>query len=269
MASNVTHYFFGERFLNYLPENVRELILLNKEHYIIGQQGPDPFFFHIFSKEDKDPGSLVHEKSLHNFYLKNKDLLDNSPLYSPVWAYFIGFICHFSLDISIHRSITELEKQLHIDHMLMERELDRLILKEEDQDPKKFLSRNLIPHPKYISETMYSFYKSYPGVSFQSVKESLYLFRIIEMLFHVSSPRQERKKKKLLRSLGLNPSFQGKLLGQTPHPESRISNVILRNDLEDAFYIARDICYYYLINEPDRLQPAEIFLNFNGDKTYE
>lgn len=265
MASNITHYFFGRRLLLQLPKNLQDNINQNIEHFDIGQQGPDPFFFHLTSKEEINPGTLIHQGSLYDFYSANKNLLEELPYTSSIWAYFIGFICHFSLDICIHPQISILETKLSIDHMLMETELDRQILLEEDLEPTKFLSRNLIAHPKKVSDTMYKLYKNYKGVRLQTIKESLYFFRIIEMLFHVSNKRQEKNKEILLRKLGLFEKYGGKILSIEPHPESAISTPILRREYERALDLAEEIILYFVNTENKIDIPNEIFLDFNGE----
>lgn len=245
MASNVTHFFFGRRLQEHFPQELLDIIEKHQDYFDIGQQGPDIFFFHIPFNKNKGKmatGDFIHDHTFQDFINRNRELLVNTPIDSPEWAYFLGAICHFILDISLHPTIDELELHLDIRHLEMERELDRQILQEENIDPKTFFSREIIPDPNKVTDVISKFYQSYEGVNHHIVKQSLYYMRLIETFFHVTSKREENIKTKLLRWSGKDKEFMGKILFEKPHKDASIVVPILK----EGFDYASGVAYYAL-----------------------
>lgn len=272
MASNATHYFFGRRILRLLPHYLQDIIIGYGKHFDIGQQGPDPLFFHFPNNKKAqrskqvEPGNFIHKQSLEDFYLRNKHHLDSLPLDSAGWVYFLGFVCHFSLDICIHKEIRRIKKDLSLDHLSMEKELDRQILLEEGLDPRKFLSRNTIPHPREVARQMAPFYQSYDMVDLAIIKESLFYFRIAETLLHIPGPSSQKKKEKILALLKLKKNYQGKIMTIEPREEAKYSTPHLRKAFEDALPLARNLILYFISEPKPQEKPSQILLNFNGVK---
>ncbi|MDO5302078.1 MAG: zinc dependent phospholipase C family protein [Tissierellia bacterium] len=266
MASNVTHYFFSQRIVTSLPKEALEGVFKHPNHYAIGNQGPDLFFFQ-YRKNRRMPeggtGSYIHNRSFYNFYRRNRPWLELQPKDSPYWSYFIGFICHFALDITFHSYIDAAEKELPIDHLTMEREMDREILWEEELEPTLFYSREIIPHPKLVAREMVPFYDSYEFVDEHFIIQSLYLFRIGEMILHIRSEGDEKRKKFLLKKLGMYDALHGKLMGMEPNGVAmEITTPQLKIQMEKAYTIALDIMDYVLGKAKN--PPTAMTLNFNG-----
>ncbi len=117
MPAAITHAIFAEKVLDHVVNTNK--IEINEEAFIFGSQGPDVFFTHRFfpwMKGDslKEYGEALH-KCLPNkliSYMREYVARKNSPI---VASYFLGFICHYSLDSSCHPYINHVAKEQLID----------------------------------------------------------------------------------------------------------------------------------------------------------
>lgn len=262
MASNVTHYFFARNMINQLPEEARRVVEKYPRHFIIGNQGPDIFFYHMTSKNHK-LGGYIHERPLQRLLLLNRTWLKKKPVDSPTWAYFLGFLCHFSLDIAFHPYIDEIEPHLAIDHITMEREMDRYLLEKAGYAFGEFLETEAIPHPKYVADDILPIYAPYWNISIHDIRRSLSSFRIAMRFFHTNSEKDYKIKKALLRNMGLDKSFGGMLMNPRGFVEAeQITTPALEERMERAYSIAYDAIKAIYGDEKD--YPAFFQLNFNG-----
>ena len=135
MPSSLTHYAFNKDVL----ESSQDLVFMkdNCDIYLLGAQGPDPFFFYgrIPLKNKKiDFGSKLHKvspsknfatmfKYANKFEGRAKDYL---------YAYIYGAILHYLLDRSVHPYVFYRTgfgyKNSFYDHTLFETHLDVLLM---------------------------------------------------------------------------------------------------------------------------------------------
>ncbi|MDY3117950.1 MAG: zinc dependent phospholipase C family protein, partial [Peptoniphilus sp.] len=239
----------------------QEIIAAYPDHYAIGSQGPDIFFYHVTSKT-RSVGEAIHEKPLADFLNKNKDWIEQGPRMSPTWAYFFGFLAHFSLDLSVHPYIDRIEQILSLDHMTIERDFDRVILEEEGYDPTAFLSRSILPAPADVSSGIVPAYTPYRGVNAHEIHRALASFRIGQQLFHVDSKKTYALKHRLLDKLGMGEAFGGMLLNPDGYPESiYTTNPVMKELMTLAYPIAYRAVATFTEN---RDYPAFFQFNFNG-----
>lgn len=260
MASLVTHYFFAERIRPTLPEKARDIIAAYPDHYRLGAQGPDIFFYYLLSKKHKI-GARIHSHPLTDFIEGNKDWIDKGPFPSPAWAYFFGFLTHFSLDMTVHPYIDRVEEKIAIDHVTLERDFDRVILEEEGYDPTAFLCRDLLPAPADVAADVASLYASY-GINGHDVHRALASFRIGQQFFHVDRMKSYRRKHKMLQVLGVDDAFGGMLLNPEGYEDSiYITNPVMKELMILAYPVARRAVATFVDGD---VYPPFFQLNFNG-----
>ena len=260
MASLVTHYFFAQRILPTLPEEAREIIAAYPDHYALGVQGPDIFFYYLTSKKH-EVGGKIHAKPLADFLERNRDWIDKGPALSPTWAYFFGFLTHFSLDATVHPYIDLVEEKISIDHVALERDFDRVILEEEGYDPRAFLCRELLPSPADVAAGISPLYESY-GINTHDVHRAVASFRMGQQFFHVDNLKTYARKHKILKAVGADDAFGGMLLNPEGYDDSvYITNPAMKGLMTLAYPLARNAIATFTEN---RDYPAFFQLNFNG-----
>ncbi|WP_068457383.1 zinc dependent phospholipase C family protein [Aedoeadaptatus pacaensis] len=238
MASLVTHYFFARRLLPTLSEKAREIIAAYPDHYALGAQGPDMFFYYLTSKKHK-VGGQIHAKPLANFLERNREWIEKGPTLSPTWAYFFGFLTHFSLDATVHPYIDSVEEKISIGHVALERDFDRVILEEEGYDPRAFLCRELLPSPAVVAAGISPLYESY-GINTHDVHRAVASFRIGQQFFHVDDLKTYARKHKVLKALGADDAFGGMLLNPKGYYDSiYITNPVMKELMTLAYPVAR------------------------------
>lgn len=260
MASLFTHYFFAQRILPTLPEEAREIIAAYPDHYALGVQGPDIFFYYLTSKKH-EVGGKIHAKPLADFLERNRDWIDKGPALSPTWAYFFGFLTHFSLDATVHPYIDLVEEKISIDHVALERDFDRVILEEEGYDPRAFLCRELLPSPADVAAGISPLYESY-GINTHDVHRAVASFRMGQQFFHVDNLKTYARKHKILKAVGADDAFGGMLLNPEGYDDSvYITNPAMKELMTLAYPLARNAIATFTEN---RDYPAFFQLNFNG-----
>lgn len=260
MSSLVTHYFFAERIRPTLPEKARDIIAAYPEHYILGAQGPDIFFYYLTSKKSKIGGE-IHSIPLMDFIEKNGDWIEKGPVLSPTWAYFFGFLTHFSLDVTVHPYIDCVEKKISIDHVTLERDFDRVILEEEGYEPTAFLCRDLLPSPAHVADGTARAYEAY-GIDRHDVHRAVASFRTGQQFFHVDDLKVYERKHKLLKAIGVDDSFGGMLLNPNGYEDSiYITNPVMKELMILAYPVARKAVLAFTEGSE---YPPFFQLNFNG-----
>ena len=238
MASLVTHYFFAQRIRPTLPEKAREIIAAYPDHYALGAQGPDIFFYYLTSKKHK-VGGQIHAKPFADYLERNREWIEKGPTLSPTWSYFFGFLTHFSLDMTVHPYIDSVEEKISIDHVTLERDFDRVILEEEGYGPRAFLCRDLLPSPADVAASVSPLYESY-GIDVHDVHRAVASFRMGQQFFHVDDLKTYDRKHKILKAVGVDDAFGGMLLNPKGYYDSiYITNPVMKELMTLAYPVAR------------------------------
>ncbi|RDB61955.1 peptidase [Gordonibacter sp. 28C] len=148
MPALITHDFFGQDVYDRLFRNIggtRD----EAEAFLLGNQGPDPLFYAVADprlREHNRLGNIMHAEKPSELIKAFKDslgILDEDEL--PVGrAYALGFLCHYTLDSTMHPLVFFHEYRLcdagepglsrddgHEVHAVIESELDELVLFEK------------------------------------------------------------------------------------------------------------------------------------------
>lgn len=109
MPALVTHYLFGQEVLHTGTSFSKEILQEENltQAFLLGCQGPDPFFFSLRSKGASDGrkfGSLLHRHHITQQFNAYKEALlylkEADRAYGQ--AYLYGFLAHFQLDTITH-----------------------------------------------------------------------------------------------------------------------------------------------------------------------
>ena len=151
MPTTYAHWRFGDKCIETLPNNLKEIINNNREIFDFGVHGPDIFFYYNCLKHNKinQFGTNLHEiayKTTLEEFKKNYDKTDDK--YGAL-SYILGFTCHFTLDSYCHGYIERKEEVSKVSHGKIESQFDRYLLKKDGYDPiKKSVTFSLHPSKK-------------------------------------------------------------------------------------------------------------------------
>ncbi|NLJ18361.1 zinc dependent phospholipase C family protein [Globicatella sulfidifaciens] len=223
MASIYTHHRFGLQLLELLPEQYKIIAETHRDYYLLGQQGPDIFFFNPLTLMKSDsPGMIIHKESGINFIENQKEMLLDCEWNSPEMAYFIGSLCHYLLDSNIHPLVNQLSEG-EFSHLNVETELDRYYLIKDQKNPFKFKLENLIAKEPGFKKVIPKFYTRYPKGTPQNVNLGIRFFRYIKCFFHSESQIKEKFLISLLKFAGFS-NFKSLIILQTPFKEAAAVN---------------------------------------------
>ena len=122
MPDFTTHYLFGEQVYDLLTPQMQTVIGENRTAFNYGTQGPDFLFFYrsVSGALSGNPllkmGSRLHEERIGETmdfmkrYIASKQ--DTGREFDVLRAYYMGYICHYFLDKTVHPYVYFLENSL-------------------------------------------------------------------------------------------------------------------------------------------------------------
>ena len=147
MPSTYAHYRFGQEVIQKVPDDIKKIILENKELYDIGLHGPDILFYYqpLKTNSINSIGYQMHEHQGKEFFDFASKILQAKQT-NEALAYLLGFICHFTLDASCHGYIDQKIAQSGVSHGEIEVEFDRDLMMKDGLDPLRHkLTNHIIP----------------------------------------------------------------------------------------------------------------------------
>jgi hypothetical protein len=142
MPDITTHYLFGEEVQKQLPSSLQQLIQQKESIFACGTQGADILFYRK-SMPGKNPipyyASLIHKEKTDQVLLFWKQYLNskkNTTEYPILSTYYMGFLCHYFLDSTVHPYVYYLTERrrgqkgyspnAHTVHAQIEAEIDSI-----------------------------------------------------------------------------------------------------------------------------------------------
>lgn len=154
MPGFTTHYIFGMKAYNDLPNNQLKLIIAKYRWlYQLGLQGPDMFFYNIpilRHRDYRNVGSYMHEHHISDFfscYLHNLSQISSKQQREEGLAYFCGYLCHYIGDSICHpyvygrigHDVKNPSSHTHGLHAALENDIDALLLRHyKKKKPSQF-----------------------------------------------------------------------------------------------------------------------------------
>lgn len=112
MPALVAHNYFCKEVLASSKKEIQNLIANNTGAFYLGAQGPDIFFtMHFEKNKRKELGSFLHQKKIFEAFnaMAEHAKTEQDPAFT---AYLFGYLCHYSLDVSVHPYVRYYEEQL-------------------------------------------------------------------------------------------------------------------------------------------------------------
>lgn len=156
------HDSFGKKVADKLPKELQSIIKQHPHQFQIGLQGPDFLFFYrpLFKLRTNQMGYWQHGQTMHDFLhallpsLRKKKSVDTG-----TFAYLLGYICHFALDSECHSFVIPLSEKPGYNHLVIENEFDRYLLKKDGFIPTKYPIWRKIPTSPSVIASIYEAYR--------------------------------------------------------------------------------------------------------------
>lgn len=160
MPALYAHDRFGREVSGRLDGEWRELIEKYDRQYQIGLQGPDIFFFYGAHTNNKVVrfGEHLHQVSAYPFFQHAVKVIQETGRDSGEYAYLLGFLCHFVLDSECHPYVEEMIQESGVQHLEIEAEFEKLLLRLDGRDPVAFPLDTLVPTDEETARSIQPFY---------------------------------------------------------------------------------------------------------------
>lgn len=266
MASFVSHYFLAKEIQDKFSPRLKALVAGQEDLYLLGNQGPDLFFFQISKqvKKEKNLGTLLHDRPFRSLLEDLKKIQPHLAQKPGALAYFLGLCNHFFVDASIHPTVNALA-QPDFDHISIEGELDRYFIEKNGRDLNGFRQSKLFA-PSYDLRAIWTIYQGF-GATLSDIQKSLRDLKLVKKIFQPRGPWQEKILLGLLRLVKMDKAFGNQLVPQVPNPKAEKTNqalmAILDSCPQEAAKFTESI---YLWLTEDSPLPDLVDLDFNGRK---
>jgi hypothetical protein len=245
MPDTYAHYTFGEKVLENLPNEIKEIVNQNRNIFNIGLQGPDIFFYYkpLLLNKINSFGFKMHNKSAMQFFTNAREVIKKSDFDNSGISYILGFICHFTLDSQCHPYINRKSALGNIPHSMIETEFERFLMQEDGLDPIKSNKAEHLYINNQIANTITSFYKNIKPKKIKLAVESMRTYsEILEDLSQIQGFIDKHMKS---RKSELVNFLKGLVMPQVPFDDFSDSNLILKDLYVNAVSKAVDLIKKY------------------------
>lgn len=264
MPAIYAHDRFGAKVSEQLEDELREIVTKYYPQFSIGLQGPDIFFFYKPYTNNRvvKYGNLLHHKSAMPFFSHARSVIHKKGRNSREYAYLIGFICHFILDSECHPYVEEMIKKTGVQHLEIEEEFEKLLLRMDRHNPFAFPLADLVPTDALTAETICPFYSK--SITREIVKTSLRDLKLVKKLFTAPGTLKYNLINTMMKISGKDAYYKGLMHQRQDHPACLESNEGLLNRFNGAVDIAVSmICSF------DESLRTGTPLNERFDRTFE
>ena len=178
------HDSFGSKVAKTLPKELQHIIKSHEKEFQIGLQGPDFLFFYhpLFKLRTNQMGYWQHSQTMGAFLSSLlPSLRKNNAVNTGTYAYLLGYICHFVLDSECHSFVIPASKKPGQNHLAIENEFDRHLLKKAGYKPNTYPIWKKIPICKPVINAIYHAYRPL-HLSKKQIRKSLRGMRFYKRL---------------------------------------------------------------------------------------
>lgn len=244
MPAIYAHNRFGAKVSEQMEGELKETVRNHYTQFRIGLQGPDLFFFYkpYCSNEVGRYGSHLHAISAYPFFEHAVSVVKKKGRNSREYAYLIGFICHYILDSECHPYVSEMIEKTGVQHMEIEEEFEKKLLRLDKKDAFKYKLDKLVPTDDLTVEVISPFYKE---VNEEIVKESLKTLKFIKKLFRAPNAVKRKFLNIALKIVGKYEGYNGLVHQTIDNPNCKESNEGLKERFDNAISIAVKMIYSF------------------------
>lgn len=154
MPTSYTHYYVAKEVFSNLSPLLRHAVNAFVDAYYFGAQGPDFCFFIPNKKQGQQNfGRFLHRAGGYGFF---HALTEFSKLDRTVFAYALGYVTHYAVDVAVHPYVYSLAGTSKLKHARIEGGFDKfLALQTAISEKQENFFRSLKPS----KETLFSIFK--------------------------------------------------------------------------------------------------------------
>ncbi len=209
MPTTHTHDLYGKLIYRQMPDEMKRIIRTHGELYRIGLHGPDILFYYMVSKNPVSQfGVKMHKGEAAAFFergMKRAKETKDEELY----AYLIGFGCHYLLDSALHPHVNLLHRKKIVTHTAVEKELDRMLMIETGRNPYVFRPSDAVKVTYHYAEVIH---RAIPEIKTGNIYLSLHMMKFLTNRMVCND--KGRKRKIIETILTRLPIKEGKDLSQ-------------------------------------------------------
>lgn len=266
-----THDSFGKKVAAKLPEELRSIIKNHPSEFEAGLQGPDfLFFFHpILKLRTNQMGYWQHGQPIDKYLRHLLPIIRKEGLDSGVYAYVLGFLCHYVLDSECHTFVIPLSKRPGYNHLAIENEFDRHLIRKDGYRPITYPVWKKIVCSKDIVDAIYKAYQPL-RLSKKHIKEALHSMRFYKWLL-TSGHSVKRLIIRLLMRISLHyEELEGHMMDIHPKKYARKTNQSLQYIYDNAITLTSDLLQdFHLSVTEDKPLHKRFSCNFKSNEVFQ
>ena len=222
MPATYAHWAFGNDCINKMPNNLKEIIIANREIFDLGVHGPDILFYDLAHPKIPKHGSAMHNIPAEDFFRKAKEAFLKHKEKEQMLAYIMGFLSHFVLDSTCHGYV-ERKRELSIcSHNKIESEWEQHIMLLDKRKPN-LVDRTESLKPNKENSKIISYFFPY---SQKEILRSCKMQRTIVKQLNCFTIKKQNRWQKFLRKNKLN-NYADLFIGFEEDENCKDSNIRL------------------------------------------
>lgn len=237
-----THDSFGKKVLAKLPEELKTIINNHRKEFNAGLQGPDfLFFYHPMLKlRTNQMGYWQHGQPINKYLRHLLPIIRKEGMDSGVYAYVLGFLCHYMLDSECHTFVIPLAERPGYTHLAIENEFDRHLIRKDGHRPLTYPVWKKIGCSRDIIDAIYMAYRPL-RLSKREIREALYSMRFYKWLL-TSGHSLKRFIVRLCMYISMHyEELEGHMMDVHPKSYARKTNQSLQFIYDNAISLTSDI----------------------------
>ncbi|MGN0355475.1 MAG: zinc dependent phospholipase C family protein [Muricoprocola sp.] len=238
MPSIYAHERFGSIVSGYLNKEMQAIIENHPSEFHIGLQGPDIFFFYKGWSGNAVTryGAHLHDISAKPFFEHGRKVVRHYGRCGAEYAYLLGFICHYTLDSECHGYVEEMVAKTGVNHVEIEEEFDKFLLRKDGIDAVSFPAGDLIPTDIQCAEAAAVFYSR--DVDASLVRACFKDMKMIKRIFTAPCERKQNFINQTLKRIGRYEELKGHMYQMKDNPKCKASNAGLDALFEQSIPVA-------------------------------
>lgn len=236
------HDSFGKKVAAHLPDEMQSIIQHHRREFQAGLQGPDfLFFYHPMLKlRTNRIGYWQHGQPIRHFLERLIPIIRREGNDSGVYAYTLGYICHYMLDSECHSFVIPVAKRPGYNHLAIENEFDRHLIRKDGFRPITYPVWKKVIGTKEVIEAIGKAYRPL-RLSERAIKEALYGMRFYKWLL-TSGKSLKRVFVRLCMKLSMHyAQLEGHMMDVHPKKYADRTNQSLQYIYDNAIPMTLDI----------------------------
>ena len=240
MPAIYAHDTFGNRVMELLSGEIRDIIWKYRVQFRIGLQGPDYLFFYepLSKNEINQTGYRIHEEPAEKFMSGAFQVIEEKGTDSMEYAYLMGFICHFALDSECHPFVSEQMRVTGAGHIHIESEFEKYLMYRDHVDPFRYRIGDIVPTDDRTAGCIAGFYD---GITPVQAKRALQQMRFFKNALVAPGKAQRAALHLIMKASGSYDSMEGHLLKLKDDMRCRDSNAGLFSRYEKMVPVAAEL----------------------------